>query len=103
MGYAMGYKCLYNVYCHTHCVFYDYCKSNIKKCIIFRFEQILSDLALQEFELEIFKMHFGLVDGLYYSKSELREKYHVSLHKVNSITAKVIRRLRTEKRRKDLT
>ena len=58
-SYAMGYKYLSNVYCHTHCVFYDYCKSNIKKCIIFRFEQILSDLDLQEFELEIFKMHFG--------------------------------------------
>ena len=98
----MRYNCLSNVYCCTHCAFCDYCKADIKNCIIFRFEQILSSLNSEEFEIELFKLNFGLVDGLRYSYEELMEKYHISLLEVRDGIDRVVKHLRRREIREEL-
>ena len=54
----MQHKNLKYYYCRENCVFFDTCKANIGQCIIFKMEQLLYDLVLKEFELEIFRLNF---------------------------------------------
>lgn len=96
---CMQYKNLKHHYCCANCVFFDTCKANIGQCVIFQIEQLLSDLVLKEFELEIFRLNFGMADGIHYSISEIAKKYNISEFKVKRSIGSVLRRLRHPSRR----
>lgn len=93
----MGYKCLSNVYCHTHCVFYDKCRANIGDCVIFKFEQMLINMSVEKLDLEIFKFYYGLMDGIYYTREEISNKYNIPPVQVNKALRKIHNRLRLRK------